>query len=586
MYTSEITPAFFKAKPTVISQSSSMSPVQFPALDVRFKEDLEYQMKMGVITPPHLGIPQQPVLTAHQLLWKNISMVPIVPTPTKEPTMMELQNGTKKRPLQSPEQSSAKGLRTKSPLHSGSISDDEMLFGHVIEVSEVNEILERKIDSEIKLLKGTDSNVNNWDEMMDKKIDNEIEKLRETWEETHGVNLVIERKKKGAETPSVSQANKKSDIEEGELLEVIDLSQEPNIKLTHKMGEDLRKDNSSEDKSLMDKICMAVNIAVNPLKDEIKALTKIIKCLVEKEENKNQPQARILLSQQDSQPPSPSGGRTGRGLAGQGRPKTLQQLNFAQIAAKNVPKKVATPQLPKATTLSKQAASTQKVQAKNPAFSLSRRCQGFYPITSKHIDQYKSSYPEIIDQEDRFQKLGKDCVRDFLFKEMEMSETVVADIRIKSVFYPATGIATGILYAEFQSEGEVDLIKQHAKNLRATKGCRAKLISYIPKSLFKRYKAVEEKAFNIRKENREMATRVWINSDFELRKRKKGDKTPWSQIEPEILLDLPEQDPKKPKTPRDYMDTLTPPTPAWNMQQSKSFESLNQFNFLGEEECI
>ena len=85
-----------------------------------------------------------------------------------------------------------------------------------------------------------------------------------------------------------------------------------------------------------------------------------------------------------------------------------------------------------------------------------------------------------------------------------------------------------------------------------------------------------------------MATRVWINSDFELRKRKKGDNTPWSQIKPEALLNLPPQDPKTPKMHKDIMDTRTPQTPAWNSQSytGESFETNNIFNFLSEEECI
>ena len=106
--------------------------------------------------------------------------------------------------------------------------------------------------------------------------------------------------------------------------------------------------------------------------------------------------------------------------------------------------------------------------------------------------------------------------------------------------------------------------------------------------MFNRYRAVEEKAFQIRRNDRSMATRVWINKDFELRKRKKGDLTPWSHITPEVLLNLPQQDPKTPRTSKDTMDTLTPPTPMWDSQQNSSsqFESINTFNFLGEEECI
>ena len=106
--------------------------------------------------------------------------------------------------------------------------------------------------------------------------------------------------------------------------------------------------------------------------------------------------------------------------------------------------------------------------------------------------------------------------------------------------------------------------------------------------MFNRYKAVEEKAFNIRNDNRSMTTRVWINDDFELRKRKKGDTTPWSKLAPEVMSNLPAQDPKRPKIPIDMMDMQTPPTPMWEALEceASSFASVNQFNFLREEECI
>ena len=78
MFNSEITPAFFKAKPTpVISNLAKMSPdqPQFPSQDVRYKAEREYQMKMGVIPPTQLETPLQQVsLTGHQLLWKKVAM--------------------------------------------------------------------------------------------------------------------------------------------------------------------------------------------------------------------------------------------------------------------------------------------------------------------------------------------------------------------------------------------------------------------------------------------------------------------------------------------------------------------------------
>ena len=330
----------------------------------------------------------------------------------------------------------------------------------------------------------------------------------------------------------------------------------------------------------MEKIGKAVKMAIDPLVKQIKALTDIIMSQTKEESNPSIPPTRIILSQQDNQSPTSLGGRRGLGLSGQGRP------NYAQKVAANVPCPMS--QANEKVIFEKPINMSQPNPIKNPAYSLARRCLGFSPITSKDIDKYSSCYPELTNPEERFQKLGKDCVKDFLYQELDLSETVAGDIRIKSVFYPASGIASGILYAEFQSEGEVEMIKKNAKYLRTTNNVRAKLHNYVPKSLFNRYRAVEEKAFQIRSGDRTMATRVWINGDFELRKRKKGDTTPWSLITPEILLNLPPQDPKTPKMYKDFMDYQTPPTPMWeNMRSSdKTFESVNNFNLLREEECI
>ena len=184
--------------------------------------------------------------------------------------------------------------------------------------------------------------------------------------------------------------------------------------------------------------------------------------------------------------------------------------------------------------------------------------------------------------------MGKDCIRDFLYEEMKMPEIVARDIRIKNVFFATAGIASAILYVEFHSEDEANMVKKYAKNLTTVNGERPKLIPYIPRSLYNRYKAVEEIAFNIRNKNREMATRVWVSDDFELRARKKGDTTPWAAIKPEILENLPDQDPKVTKHDNDKMDRRRPKTPRDPVAPQITFtrfDSSNIYNLLDEVEA-
>ena len=48
----------------------------------------------------------------------------------------------------------------------------------------------------------------------------------------------------------------------------------------------------------------------------------------------------------------------------------------------------------------------------------------------------KKLYPEITDKEELFQAAGKDCIREFLFRELDMLKRVIRDMRIKNIFYP------------------------------------------------------------------------------------------------------------------------------------------------------
>ena len=79
MSNSEITPAFFNARPSlVVSNSSKKSPTKFPAMDVNYLAERDYQMKMGVIPKPQ----GNSRLTEYQLLWRNIANAPLVPPST------------------------------------------------------------------------------------------------------------------------------------------------------------------------------------------------------------------------------------------------------------------------------------------------------------------------------------------------------------------------------------------------------------------------------------------------------------------------------------------------------------------------
>ena len=223
----------------------------------------------------------------------------------------------------------------------------------------------------------------------------------------------------------------------------------------------------------------------------------------------------------------------------------------------------------------------------NPAYELARRCQGFFPINSLDINRLSQNFMDISDKDERFQEAGKACVREFLFKEMKMTKRVSKDLRIKKVFFPKAGMAPAIMYAEFWTEEEAEIVKRYAKNFETIEGHRPMLIPYIPLSLYPRYKAVEEEAYKIRKRDRNSTTRIWIAQDFELRVRERGSNTPWANIPPELLTNLPSQAPRKQFKYTDSTDKLTPPTPGYqtHLQPMQPIHTQNFFQFLREEEA-
>ena len=205
---------------------------------------------------------------------------------------------------------------------------------------------------------------------------------------------------------------------------------------------------------------------------------------------------------------------------------------------------------------------------KNPAYELARRCMGFHPITSIDVGKKGGFHEDTESEELLFQEAGKESVRKFLFMEMNMSERCVDDLRIKNVFYPPIGAVSRTLFVEFFSEEEAALVRKSAKNLKTVNGYRSKLVDFIPRSLEERHRAVEREAFKIRqndfnteKGTSNVATRIWLTSDIELRVRKKGDPTPWSKIDKVILIDLPAQAPKKTWPKPDMVNRRRPETP-------------------------
>ena len=184
----------------------------------------------------------------------------------------------------------------------------------------------------------------------------------------------------------------------------------------------------------------------------------------------------------------------------------------------------------------------------NPAYKLANRCQGIIPITEADFSKVEVDEGRDANQEEVFQMKGKKLYRIFLKEYLNMPEAEINQIRIKNVFRSKGSTRNEILYAEMEDEEDLKIIRRYVKNMHKHEEGNPKkpgLVQYIPRSIFLRHKEVQRRAWAIRNAETPKATKIWITHDFELRTRDKGDLTPWANIKPEVMDNLPEQEPRK-----------------------------------------
>ena len=377
------------------------------------------------------------------------------------------------------------------------------------------------------------------------------------------------------------------------------------VEETQEKSSEVKEDDSEKElgvQAIMSAIQAAVNKAVEPLSLQISELIPLKEHVIRLEQEvvkltlqmskTSKPTNNFSCQGIDSTHSSNSWGLKGQGQKQAGatyKPNLvvttadLVDLDIYQPASyAHVTKKTAPKNIEQAKNKTQNLTLTTP-QPNNPAFNLARRCQGFHPIGSEDIGRNAAYYKNIKDDEERFQEAGKDCVRDFLKNEMGMSTEVVGDLRILSVFFPPVGPGKFTLFAEFHNEEEVQLIRSFAKNLNITGEYKPMLVLYVPRSLQQRFAAVESAAYKIRAEsNKKVMTRIWIGSDFELRKKSKGDATNWAAIIPIDLPNLPAQAPKRNPQKLDVIDKRTPNTPLpTDSEVFSNISTYNSFDLLG-----
>ena len=132
-----------------------------------------------------------------------------------------------------------------------------------------------------------------------------------------------------------------------------------------------------------------------------------------------------------------------------------------------------------------------------------RKVIGFSPIEPRMLDIQMNSYGAKYLEEAKLME-----VKTYLKCEMKVPPSSIERLNIVRIFPPAKP-DWNVLYVEFGSDHEVDTIFSFTKNM-AKKDHR--VIRWIPKQMYDRFRAVESLAYNLRQEAG-LKTRVKIGRD-------------------------------------------------------------------------
>ena len=119
------------------------------------------------------------------------------------------------------------------------------------------------------------------------------------------------------------------------------------------------------------------------------------------------------------------------------------------------------------------------------------------------------------------------AVKEFLKCEMKVSGEVFDEMHVEQIFPPANE-NWNKLYIKFASESSVHTLYKYTRHLRSNQ----RLVPYIPKQFYPRYKAMESLAYTLRHGEIKYRTRVKMGiSDLVLYKRKPNESS-WIAVPP------------------------------------------------------
>ena len=174
-------------------------------------------------------------------------------------------------------------------------------------------------------------------------------------------------------------------------------------------------------------------------------------------------------------------------------------------------------------------------------FKMSNVTLGLSPISKEFIEaEVAKQRKEIEQDEDTIKaRVMMEAVKDFMIMEMKVKEEHFYKLDIVRIFSPQKS-DWQTLYVQLESQEQVDWLLSHTRWIPESEPgqVQTKVVKYVPRQLYKRWNAIQAKAFSIRKEsNRKIQTKVGHGKDdFYLQTRYKGEKI-WNTAQ--LPADLP-----------------------------------------------
>jgi len=143
----------------------------------------------------------------------------------------------------------------------------------------------------------------------------------------------------------------------------------------------------------------------------------------------------------------------------------------------------------------------------------SRKIVGLSPITHAEVATIMKEHKETPE------RARVRAFKDFLYREMGFDKPVLEALVVVNSF---SDIQRKTVYLKFEYEEQANWIWEYSYKLKD----KQKILSFIHQPFIMRFKAIEALAYQVRKEGRNMTTRIIIgDEDFNLQKSERGTRT-------------------------------------------------------------